>query len=78
MDELSIVRELPAAIQRRLKPGGARAVRVNMDVGSAAGIVPESLRFAFRDRQGNAYRQRRTGGHNHPISQSLYWLGHTL
>jgi hydrogenase nickel incorporation protein HypA/HybF len=48
MHELSIARELLAAIERNLEPGGARVVRVNVDVGSAAGIVPESLRFAFR------------------------------
>jgi len=48
MHELSIARGLLAAIERNLKPGDARVVRVSVSVGSAAGIVLDSLRLAFR------------------------------
>jgi len=48
MHELSLARGLLAAIERKLDRSAARVVRVTVSVGSAAGIAPESLRFAFR------------------------------
>jgi hydrogenase nickel incorporation protein HypA/HybF len=48
MHELSLARDLVAAIERKLARSDARVVRVNVSVGSAAGIMSESLRFAFR------------------------------
>lgn len=48
MHELSLAIDLLAAIERNLGSCDARVARVNVSVGSAAGIVPESLRFAFR------------------------------
>jgi hydrogenase nickel incorporation protein HypA/HybF len=48
MHELSLARDVMGAIERKLDRSNARVVRVNVSVGSAAGIVPESLRFAFR------------------------------
>jgi hydrogenase nickel incorporation protein HypA/HybF len=48
MHELSLARDLLAAIERKLDHNDERVVRVDMSIGSAAGIVPESLRFAFR------------------------------
>jgi hydrogenase nickel incorporation protein HypA/HybF len=48
MHELSLARDLLAAIERNLAPGDVRVVGVSVSVGSAAGIVPESLRFGFR------------------------------
>ena len=48
MHELSLARDLLAAIERKLDPGNARVVRVNVSIGSATGIMSESLRFAFR------------------------------
>jgi len=47
MHELAFARDLLAAIERKLDRSDARVVRVNISVGSAAGIVSESLRFAF-------------------------------
>jgi hydrogenase nickel incorporation protein HypA/HybF len=47
MHELSIAIDLLAAVERNLEPGGARVVKVIANVGSAAGIAAESLRFAF-------------------------------
>jgi hydrogenase nickel incorporation protein HypA/HybF len=47
MHELSLARDLLASIERNLDRVNARVVRVSVSVGSAAGIVPESLRFAF-------------------------------
>jgi len=48
MHELSLARDLLAAIERKLDRSNARVVRVNVSIGSAAGIVSESLCFAFR------------------------------
>ena len=48
MHELSLARDLLSAIERKLDRGNARVVRVSVGVGAAAGIVSESLRFAFR------------------------------
>jgi hydrogenase nickel incorporation protein HypA/HybF len=48
MHELSLARDLLAAIERNLDRADTRVVRVNVGVGAAAGIVSESLRFAFR------------------------------
>ena len=47
MHELSIAIDLLAAIERNLGSADARVIRVIVSVGSAAGIAPESLRFAF-------------------------------
>ncbi len=47
MHELSLARDLLTAVERKLKPSEARVVRVSISVGAAAGIVTESLRFAF-------------------------------
>jgi hydrogenase nickel incorporation protein HypA/HybF len=48
MHELSLARDLLAAIERKLDRDDARVLRVRVSVGAAAGIVPDSLRFAFR------------------------------
>ncbi len=48
MHELALARDLLANVERRLKPRDARVVRVRVNVGSATGIVSESLRFAFQ------------------------------
>jgi hydrogenase nickel incorporation protein HypA/HybF len=48
MHELSLARDLLGAIERKLDRSNAQVVRVSVCFGSAAGIVPESLRFAFR------------------------------
>jgi hydrogenase nickel incorporation protein HypA/HybF len=48
MHELALARDLLAAIERKLDRNDARVVRVKLSIGSAAGIVPESLSFAFR------------------------------
>ena len=48
MHELSLARDLLAAIERNLGPGDVRVVGVSVSVGSAAGITPESLCFGFR------------------------------
>lgn len=48
MHELSLARDLLAAVERTLASSDAQVVRVSVSVGSAAGIVSESLRFAFR------------------------------
>jgi hydrogenase nickel incorporation protein HypA/HybF len=47
MHELSLAADLVAAIERNLAPRSARVVRVIVSIGSASGIVLESLRFAF-------------------------------
>ncbi len=47
MHELALARDLLAAVQQTLGAEDAKVMRVNVIVGSAAGIVPESLRFAF-------------------------------
>jgi len=39
MHELSLARDLLAAIERKLDRGNARVVRVSVGVGAAAGIV---------------------------------------
>lgn len=48
MHELALARDLLIAVERKLDRTGGRVVRVNVTVGSAAGIVSESLCFAFR------------------------------
>jgi hydrogenase nickel incorporation protein HypA/HybF len=48
MHELSLARDLLATIERKLNHNDARVVRVKISIGLAAGIVPESLSFAFR------------------------------
>jgi hydrogenase nickel incorporation protein HypA/HybF len=48
MHELSLARDLLAAIERKLNHNDTRVVRIKMSIGSAVGIVPESLSFAFR------------------------------
>jgi hydrogenase nickel incorporation protein HypA/HybF len=48
MHELSLARDLMAVVERKLDRSNARVVRVSVSVGSAVGIVSESLRFAFR------------------------------
>jgi hydrogenase nickel incorporation protein HypA/HybF len=48
MHELSLARDLLAAIERKLDGGDARVVRVSVGIGAATGIVSDSLRFAFR------------------------------
>jgi hydrogenase nickel incorporation protein HypA/HybF len=48
MHEVSLARDLLAAIERKLDHNDARVVRVKLSIGSAAGIVPGSLSFAFR------------------------------
>ena len=47
MHELSFAIDLLAAVEQSLGPRDVRIVRVIVSVGSAAAIVPESLRFAF-------------------------------
>jgi hydrogenase nickel incorporation protein HypA/HybF len=47
MHELSFASDLLAAVESNLEPGDARVVRVIVSLGSASGIVSESLRFAF-------------------------------
>ncbi len=47
MHELSLASALLAAVEQNLEPSDARVLRVTVSVGSAAGIVLESLRFAF-------------------------------
>lgn len=48
MHELSLARNLAAAVERSLEPGDSRVVRIALSLGAAAGITAESLRFAFR------------------------------
>ena len=48
MHELSLARDLLGAIERTLDRDNLRVVRDNLSVGSATGVVSESLRFAFR------------------------------
>jgi hydrogenase nickel incorporation protein HypA/HybF len=47
MHELSLARDLLNAVERTLGPQDSRVLRVDLGVGSAAGIVLDSLRFAF-------------------------------
>lgn len=47
MHELSVARDLAAAVERSLVPGDGRVLRIAVTLGAAAGITPESLRFAF-------------------------------
>jgi hydrogenase nickel insertion protein HypA len=47
MHELALASDLLAAVESNLGPGNARVIRVNVSIGSASGIVSESLRFAF-------------------------------
>ena len=48
MHELALARDLLATIELKLEPHDSRVVRVRVSVGTAAGIVCEALRFAFR------------------------------
>jgi hydrogenase nickel incorporation protein HypA/HybF len=45
MHELAVVESLVAAVTDKIHP--ARAVRVRLQIGDLAGVVPESLRFCF-------------------------------
>ncbi len=47
MHELSIAQDLLEKVEENLGPGGVRVLRIDLKIGSAAGIVLESLRFAF-------------------------------
>jgi hydrogenase nickel incorporation protein HypA/HybF len=47
MHELTLARDIVAAVERSLPRGDAQVVRVNVSIGSASGIVSESLRLAF-------------------------------
>ena len=47
MHELSIARGLVDAVERRLQSATCRVVRIDLQVGSATGIVAESLIQAF-------------------------------
>ena len=48
MHELSIAIDLLDTVEQKLGSDKSRIVRVIVSIGSAAGIVPESLCFAFR------------------------------
>jgi hydrogenase nickel incorporation protein HypA/HybF len=48
MHELALARGLLAAVERNLTPADTRVVRVRVLAGSASGVVPDALRFAFR------------------------------
>jgi hydrogenase nickel incorporation protein HypA/HybF len=48
MHELSLARDLLATIERKVADSDVRVVRITVSIGAATGIVPESLRFAFR------------------------------
>jgi hydrogenase nickel incorporation protein HypA/HybF len=48
MHELSLARDLLIAVESKLDQSGVRIVRISVTIGTAAGIVAESLRFAFR------------------------------
>lgn len=48
MHELGLARGLLAAVERNLTPADIRVVRVRVLVGTASGVVPDALRFAFR------------------------------
>jgi hydrogenase nickel incorporation protein HypA/HybF len=47
MHELSLAQDLLKTVEQNLGAAGGRVLRVEVAVGSAAGIVSESLRFAF-------------------------------
>jgi hydrogenase nickel incorporation protein HypA/HybF len=47
MHEVALARGLLEIVERTLTPRVRRVVRVNVSVGAAAGIVSESLTFAF-------------------------------
>ncbi len=47
MHELSIAQDLLEKIEEEVGPGDLRIMRIELSIGSAAGIVLESLRFAF-------------------------------
>jgi len=47
MHELSLARDLAAVVERTLGPRETRVLRVEMGIGSAAGVALDSLRFAF-------------------------------
>ena len=47
MHELSIVRGLVDAVERRLQSATCRVLRIDLEVGSATGIVAAALRQAF-------------------------------
>lgn len=47
MHEVSVARDLLGSIERALGTQHARVLRVDITVGSATGIVVDSLRFAF-------------------------------
>lgn len=48
MHELSLARDLLAMVEKKLEPSNPRVMRISVSVGSATGIVLDSLRFAFR------------------------------
>jgi hydrogenase nickel incorporation protein HypA/HybF len=58
MHEISLARDLLDTIERNLGSDDARVVRVDISIGSAAGIVSESLRFAFRALAGGTRADR--------------------
>jgi hydrogenase nickel incorporation protein HypA/HybF len=47
MHEVSIARDVLETVERRLGSDKVRVIRLNLGIGAAAGIVSESLRFAF-------------------------------
>jgi hydrogenase nickel incorporation protein HypA/HybF len=47
MHELSLARDLLATVEEQLSSSDARVLRVHLSVGTASGIVSDSLRFAF-------------------------------
>jgi len=47
MHEFSLARELLATVERQLGSSEVRVLRVHLSVGTASGIVLDSLRFAF-------------------------------
>ena len=48
MHELSLARDLLATIERKIADSDVRVTRVTVSIGAATGVVPDSLRFAFR------------------------------
>jgi hydrogenase nickel incorporation protein HypA/HybF len=47
MHELSVARDLLDAVEKNLASGDTRVLRIDLRIGTAAGIVLHSLRFAF-------------------------------
>jgi hydrogenase nickel incorporation protein HypA/HybF len=47
MHELSLARDLLSTIESRLYSDRVQVVRIDLEIGSASGIVVDSLRFAF-------------------------------